>query len=413
MTETEADAARDLSAAIGRNYNSLVYEPQVVEAVEALEPPSVLGLAAVYGCVPDAGSDFDVLDLGCGTGTQLFQAGIHSRGRLVGADISDVACQRARERCAKYGDRVEIVCANFLDLAPEALGKFDLIYCLGVIFLTPAIVQQRILDLIGQCLKPGGAVLINYYAGSLPMIRAALHRLLRASVDPALTTEETIRRARQLVEDIAAMLPPTGPHRRILLQALDHARAQTDTLFFHEALNHVFTVLDTPSLDASLGRHGAQFLNYMTPNAFGALATSRERARGVDVVDFASGGSYRYAVFGKPAGTGAVSLRSPRLRWRSRLVRTEAPGTYGAPAFYRDVATSADVQIVQSHTQAALDLLSVRGATWSEIWDGVQVRLSARGRSPTAKAETYLEQDLTQLWDSRLIVPSWEPAPPR
>jgi len=45
--------------------------------------------------------------------------------------------------------------------------------------------------------------------------------------DPALPAQENIRRARQVLEDIAAMLPPTGSQRRVLLQALDHARTVT------------------------------------------------------------------------------------------------------------------------------------------------------------------------------------------
>ena len=88
-------------------------------------------------------------------------------GKLVGVDISREACARARQRCARYGDRARIICADFLDLDPERLGRFDLIYNIGVIFVTPPPIQESIVNLIARCLKPGGAAVLSYYTGGI------------------------------------------------------------------------------------------------------------------------------------------------------------------------------------------------------------------------------------------------------
>jgi len=60
---------RGLNADIAESYDRMPYDPP---AVPAIDPPRVFGLAALHGDVT-AKSDFEILDLGCGTGSQLEQ----------------------------------------------------------------------------------------------------------------------------------------------------------------------------------------------------------------------------------------------------------------------------------------------------------------------------------------------------
>jgi hypothetical protein len=75
MREASVDEARAVNAVIARNYDALV-EAQPAETAGAIDPGPVLGLAALCGCAGDA------------------------------ATID--ACERARMRCAKFGDRARI-----------------------------------------------------------------------------------------------------------------------------------------------------------------------------------------------------------------------------------------------------------------------------------------------------------------
>src|SRR5436190_22788426 len=96
---------------IAESYDALPYE---APADPRLRPRSVLGFGAVFGCPGALG---DVLDLGCGTGVQLEEAGEEMTGRLVGADLSQENCRRAGERLAPFGARVRIHGGDILDIA--------------------------------------------------------------------------------------------------------------------------------------------------------------------------------------------------------------------------------------------------------------------------------------------------------
>jgi SAM-dependent methyltransferase len=394
---------RVVNAKIGENYDTLPYD---CHPDPELDPERVLGLAALYGCAGDAGADIDVLDLGCGTGTQLERVGALTGGKLVGVDISREACTRARQRCARYGERAGIVCADFLDLDPDDLGRFDLIYNIGVIFITPPAIRQSVLSLIAGCLKPGGVAALSYYAGGVGRLLAGLYRTLRAALDPSLDREAAIRKARERIGQIAAHLPSTGPVRKFMGEIFNHVSSQSDTMLFHEGLNHAFDAMDAADLESMLCGSGVHFLNYLTPTPFGMLPAPRERALAADAFDFAVG-SYRHAVFGKPVGmTHAANLRSPFVRWQTRLVRAESKTAYGSPVNFQDRATNRVVPVTRLEMQAALDELATGPHTWALMCEGAQRRLAARS-SFAANWGAEFEGDFAVLWQSGVLTPLW------
>jgi SAM-dependent methyltransferase len=395
---------RVVNAKIGQNYDTLPYD---CRPDPDLDPERVLGLAALYGCAPDAGADIDILDLGCGTGTQIERLGALTGGKLVGADISREACERARQRCSKYGDRVRIICADFLDLDPGDIGSFDLIYNIGVIYVTPPSMRQSILNLIVRCLRPGGVALLSYYTGSFGLLRAGLYRTLRAALDPSLDREAAIRKARERIEHIAGHLPSTGPLRKFMVEMLHYVSSQSDTMLFHEGLNHAFDAMETAGLESMLCGRGVHFLNYLTPTPFGILPVPRERALAADALDFAVG-SYRHAVFGKPVGAPqAVNLRSPLVRWQTRLLRAESKIAYGESATFQDSVTKRIVPVMRPAMQAALDELATGPCTWALMCEGAQRLLAERRASFNADWGPLFERDFAALWQIGALTPLW------
>ncbi len=190
---------RAVNAEIAASYDLAPFD---APPIAGIDPEAVFGMAALYGVAPPK-KHFDVLDLGCGTGAQLEHVATSTEGRVVGTDLSRSACDHAATRCAKFGARCRVVCADFLDLDPNQLGQFDLIYNVGVLYVTPPDVQKHILDLIADCLKPGGVAVISYYFGAHALLANGLREMLRLSVDRVAPPAAQVQLAKSRIQDIA------------------------------------------------------------------------------------------------------------------------------------------------------------------------------------------------------------------
>lgn len=285
-----------VNAKIAAAYDHVPYDPP---ASPGLDPAHIFAVAARYGFARDA-RDIDILDLGCGTGAQLERCADLTTGRLVGTDLSKTACERADARTARFGDRRRVICADVMGLSAADLGAFDLIYHVGVLYVTPPEVQRHLLTLIADALKPGGVAVISYYAGTIPLLMAGLHATLRASADPVAPPQEQIHKARAQVQAIAATLTRASGDQRLMSAVLQQVHNSPDVIFFHEMLNESFAALSTAALEAALAPQGVHFLNWMQPAPFEATASPRERAAAADAYTLAGGG-YFYGVFAKDA----------------------------------------------------------------------------------------------------------------
>jgi hypothetical protein len=187
-------------------------------------------------------------------------------------------------------------------------------------------------------------------------------------------------------------------------ETLQHVSSQSDTMLFHEGLNHAFDAMDAADLESMLCGRGVHFLNYLTPTPFGMLPAPRERALAADAFDFALG-SYRHAVFGKPVGAPqAANLRSPLVRWQTRLLRTESKTAYGGPVNFQDSVTKRIGPVMRPAMQAALDELASGPRTWAQMCEGAQRRLAQRG-SFNADWSAEFEGDFAALWQIGALTP--------
>lgn len=294
MANDTEEMLRGVNALIAGGYDNMPYDEP---ASPGLDPQHVFSLAARY-VGPRETSGIDVLDLGCGTGAQLERAAGLTTGNLVGTDLSRSAYVKAVERTARFGPRCKVVCADFMDLNADELGQFDLVYLIGVLYVTPPQVQRSLLELTAACLKPGGIAVISYYAGTVPLLMAGLHKVLRANISQYEPIPDQIRTARAHIQTIASTIGQAGGDQRLMLSILRQIYETKDTIFYHEMLNQSFGALSTSTLETALGAHGVHFLNWMQPAPFEAGASSRARAIIADSYAF-GGGGYFYGVFCK------------------------------------------------------------------------------------------------------------------
>jgi len=356
---------------IAESYDALPYE---TPDDPALRPRTLLGFGGVFGC---AGAFADVLDLGCGTGVQLAAAAQEMEGRLTGVDLSRANCRRAEERLAPFGARVRLHEADLLDLDAEALGRFDLIYAVGLVFAVPPAVRAHVLRLIGACLKPGGVALITHYGGMLPEARRWVHRLIRAEMPPGLAPAEAAAKGRQALQRLLPRLE-TSP---LMRDAARLSLSLPDSTFFHEVFNPFVEPVPVRELDRALEETDVRFLGHLDAPPLLPGGDAAARARDADAQDLA-GGAYHYALFGKGART--PDLIAPHVAWQTPL--RSAGGVQ-----YRFAEGAEPVQVLHAPTRAALYALAQGPRPLLEVLPPQQREVSLRL--------------FADLWARRLVTP--------
>lgn len=396
----ESQRLRAVNASIARNYDTFVYDPQ---PDPQLVPGRICGQAALFGKVRRPA---DVLDIGCGTGVQLQQAAPEAAGRLVGVDISAEACKRARNRLAALGERATIACADVLELPAEQLGKFDVIFNIGVIYVTPEPVRRKIVELIGQCLRPGGVALVSYYAGTLPALRANIHRSLRAAT-AGMPAGEAVAASREWLAWLAGQVAE-APVAHHLHEAIAQTQQLSDTLLFHEALNCENVAMQTSWLERELADHGLKFAGYLPPSGLDAQAGSLDRALAADAQDMAYG-AYRYALFVKDDSEAAPNFRADRIVWETVLRRDNSselgPGELRGAQSFVQPGTTVRVTLRKPACIAMHDLLAEGACSWAGLAEKARQRLIAAGLAFGEDDLASMAADLHLVWKHGLAFP--------
>jgi SAM-dependent methyltransferase len=398
VTAPATDAARAANAAIAALYDEVPYATQ---PWPPLDPARLMALSRMYGC---AGTIGDVLDLGCGCGAELDRLGAFTPGALAGVDLSAVSVAAARTLCAPLGPRARIWQADILDLDPRTLGQFDLILCVGVIYVAPLEVRQKALELIGRCLRPGGLAVVTYHAGAVPALRRSLHRGLRAVALPGATRQQAIDRARAQLASIASVLSRKAGEQQLMCEALDRTAGSDDVVLYHEVFNPDFDAPPTTEIEAALAAQGLSFLTYVGEPSVGIGPTSAIRAFTADAVDLRLGG-YRTAVFARGPSPAGPSLREPSLIWRSSLRRHGEPD-YAAPFGRFEILTKRlEIEVGSRLAQAFVDSLIAAPRGWDAALADAVLRLGPDARPVDDDEIAALDVDLVVLWGRAAVEP--------
>lgn len=385
MQDDAAAEVRAVTAKIADGYNRVPYKPKG-KGSPGLDPYLLFGIAGTYGSFP-LRRDIDVLDLGCGSGGQLLRVGEQTAGRLVGIDISRVACNDARRQCAPFGGRCTIHCSDLFDLDPADLGQFDLIYLLGVYLVVPPAVQSRLIEVLTACLKPGGVAVISYYAGDVWRLMDTMRQAVQAAVDRRTPSSEQLKAARRCVQEMAQ----TGKNPA-LARLVEHSLKGDDATFFHEMMGPVLAEVRATDLEAALAPAGIHFLNWLQPGPFSSATDPAARAAGADRV---TQGGYHYGVFGRYDA--AKPADWTHLSWITGLRRAGVTG-YGIPVF-NDTANGGRVEVANATTAAALDLLARGPSPWNTIQSAIMANPAGAAYLPSVK------RDFLSLWASGALTP--------
>lgn len=144
--------------------------------------------------LPDRGAALEILDAGCGQGTQAIA--LARRGhRVTGIDTSDVLLAEAERRrdqeIPAVQRRVLLVLGDLLDLGDEHRRRYHVVCCQGVAMYVPSLTQLA--EALASASAPGGVVsLLTRNRAGIAM-RAGMSRQWSAALDGFDATRYTNR----------------------------------------------------------------------------------------------------------------------------------------------------------------------------------------------------------------------------
>ncbi|MBZ9807336.1 MULTISPECIES: class I SAM-dependent methyltransferase [unclassified Mesorhizobium] len=120
---------------------------------------------------------FQLLDVGCGTGTQAISAWrrVQPGGSVVGLDVSEKMLAAARRKASRAGLEIPFHHSDAAKL-PFEDGRFDVVTFTTVLHMVPEARRGLCLREAARVLPPGGRLLLIDYAGPVSERRHASAR---------------------------------------------------------------------------------------------------------------------------------------------------------------------------------------------------------------------------------------------
>ncbi|MBS0260985.1 MAG: methyltransferase regulatory domain-containing protein [Planctomycetes bacterium] len=271
-------------------------------------PERLAAIARLLGLNPPAIHHCRVLELGCASGNNLIPiAAAYPESTFLGLDLSERQIASGKTIINTLGlKNIELRRANIMDFPPTE-GKFDYIIVHGIYSWVPAEVQDKILSICKQNLKPDGVAYVSYNV--LPgwhmrgMIRDMMLHHIQRFPDP----QQKLAQARALLDFLVKAVPAdNNPYGLFLKSEMELLKQQSDNYLFHDHLeenNHpiYFHEFVTRAAGKGLRYLGDSDLRTMAtrdlhPDAQKLLATSLSQIETEQYMDFLRNRMFRMSL---------------------------------------------------------------------------------------------------------------------
>lgn len=138
----------------------LGYPPEDLDRVPQEAIDSFAGVGYYFGLVGIDEGD-DVLDLGSGSGTDVFVAALHAgeSGSVIGLDMTEEQLEKARSLRDEAGFENVSFEQGYIEDLPFEDKTFDVVVSNGVINLSAE--KERVFEEVARVLKPGGKLALS------------------------------------------------------------------------------------------------------------------------------------------------------------------------------------------------------------------------------------------------------------
>src|SRR5579863_4590513 len=200
-------------------------------------------LARFHGMKPADYRRCRVLELGGASGGNLIPMAMDFPGsEFLGLDLSARQIEAGKVHVAKLDlKNIELRVASIMDV-DAGYGEFDYIICHGVFSWVPPAVQDKILSIFRERLKPRGIAVVSYNVMPGWHLLRTLRDMMLYHSEHLADPLEQVQQARKLL-DVLGEFRAGDKKEKLLLREINRIRKQSDSYILHEYLeenNHQF-----------------------------------------------------------------------------------------------------------------------------------------------------------------------------
>lgn len=200
--------------------------PYLRQFCPELNPAMLRATAALAGCPPPAGDDFDYCEIGSGLGDTIATlAAAYPRARFAGVDLNPEHVAAARSLASRGAlENVHFLERDFDDLGSDDLPKLDYLCAHGLIAWIAPEKRASFFERAAAWLKPGGLLYVGYnalpgWAAVEPMRRFMRDAAAEAAGDDAARVRHALAAAK-LLSDARAEYFVANPSAKDILAAM-------------------------------------------------------------------------------------------------------------------------------------------------------------------------------------------------
>ncbi|QDU64557.1 putative S-adenosyl-L-methionine-dependent methyltransferase [Planctomycetes bacterium Pan216] len=220
-------------------YDEIPYE---IGSYPATQPSSIGVVAQFFGLKPAPADKCRVLELGCGSGWNLIPMACRfPESEYVGIDLSKTHIDDAEAATKELGlgERLKFHHGSITDV-DESFGTFDYILCHGVYSWVPREVQDHIMKICHDNLRPDGVAYISYNTYPGWHMRGMIRDMMRYHAQEFAEPLQKVREARGLIDFLSQTVSAEGNAYGMMLQnELKLLKRTADSYQFHEHLEEV------------------------------------------------------------------------------------------------------------------------------------------------------------------------------
>lgn len=201
-------------------------------------PDRLATIGALFGMQPAPVGNCRVLELGCADGGNLIPMAVAlPESEFVGIDLSLRQIQDGQRIVETLQlKNIRLLHLDIMEFG-EQFGTFDYVIAHGVFSWVPVEVQEKILQIANERLRPQGIAYVSYNTYPGWHMRGMLRDMMLFHTRQFSETQTRIEQARALVNFLADAVPADdGPYGLLLSSELHRMQKWSDSYIRHESL---------------------------------------------------------------------------------------------------------------------------------------------------------------------------------